>query len=95
MADPNTTKKRLKYAWAALLSLSVATLALTERESPWLPLVNQLVDFMQLHYQQGTPNQPAPAQSPAATGREVLQQLRNAVPGAALFAKPGGEPAAN
>ena len=56
--------RHLKYAWAALLSLAVGALALTDKESPLLPLLNQLIDVMQ-EQQRGQP-------SPAAGAARML-----------------------
>lgn len=57
-----------KYGWAAVLSLAVAGLALTEKDSPWGPLLNGLIDLMQQQQQNSRPALPAASQVPTSTG---------------------------
>lgn len=48
-------KSTAKYLWAALLSLSVAGLALTERDSALRPLLNGVIDLIQQQYRNDAP----------------------------------------
>ena len=60
-------KKAIKYAWAVTLSLAVAGLALSENNSPWLPLMNGLIDFLQ-HQRGYGPALPGAGQIPTSPG---------------------------
>lgn len=77
-------RKAVKYSWALLLSLAVAGLALTERESPWAPLLNGLIDLLQQqHQQQGRPGLPAAGQIPTSTGPLNFPSRQKVQPAAA------------
>lgn len=65
--QPKPGKKAIKYAWAATLSLAVAGLALSENSSPWLPLMNGLIDFLQ-HQKGYGPALPGAGQIPTGSG---------------------------
>jgi hypothetical protein len=40
--------RRLKYAWAAVVSLLLVISVLVEDSSKWQPLINQAIDMLQL-----------------------------------------------
>lgn len=61
--------KTIKYAWAALLSLSVAGLALTDGNSAWRPLLNGLIDLLQQQHQPEGTNNEAPLKRLLRTGQ--------------------------
>ena len=65
---PEKAPRTIKYAWALLLSLSVGALAVTEKGSPWHPLINSLIDAMQIKIQTQTPTLPGAGQIPAHLG---------------------------
>lgn len=65
---PEKAPRTIKYAWALLLSLSVGALAVTEKGSPWHPIINSLIDAMQIHMQIQTPTLPGAGQIPARLG---------------------------
>jgi hypothetical protein len=75
-----------KYAWALLLSLAVAAVAVTEKDSPWQPLLNTLIDAFQLQMRADPPPLPGAGQIPAGT-RPFNLPAREEVP---PTAPPGG-----
>jgi len=96
MKRDESNKKALKYSWALLLSLAVAGLALTERDSPWGPLLNGLIDLLQHQQQNGRPALPAGGQIPTSTRPLHLpagQKVEPAAPAGLAVAVPDVAPA--
>jgi hypothetical protein len=101
MANDETTEAKklrqlLKYIWAGLLSLSVASLAVTEDHSPWFPVLNGLIDLLQQQHRSGGPVLPAAGQKP--TGPRPLdlpsrQKVEPAAAAAPAAAAPDVSPA--
>lgn len=79
---PNQGKQAAKYLWAALLSLSVAGLALTEKDSAWAPLLNGLIDLWQ-HQHRGVEGLPAGGEIPASPGALNFPARQEVEPAAA------------
>lgn len=65
---PEKMPRPVKYAWALLLSLAVAAVAVTEKDSPWQPLLNTLIDALQLQMRADPPPLPGASQIPARLG---------------------------
>ena len=65
MAINQKAPRFLKYFWACSLTLAVAAVALTEKGSPWLPLLNTVIDLLQYH---GNPGLPGAGDIPAGAG---------------------------
>lgn len=80
---PNNLPRTVKYAWALLLSLSVAVVAVTEKDSPWQPLINSLIDALQLHMKAEPQPLPGAGQVPAGAGPLHLPAREKVPPAAA------------
>jgi hypothetical protein len=65
---PEKMPRTVKYAWALLLSLSVGAIAVTEKGSPWQPLIHSLIDALQLQMRGDTPALPGTGQIPTRLG---------------------------
>lgn len=65
----NDPKRLAKYFWALLLSLSVAGLTLSNKDSAWAPVINALIDILQQQtFRTGSPGLPGAGQIPTGTG---------------------------
>jgi hypothetical protein len=71
-----------KYAWALLLSLAVASVAVTEKDSPWQPLLNSLIDAFQLQMRADPQPLPGAGQIPARLGPLNLPPWKEVFPAA-------------
>jgi hypothetical protein len=65
---PDKAPRTIKYAWAVLLSLAVGAIAATEKDSPWQPLLNSLVDAFQSEMRADPPPLPGAGQIPTRLG---------------------------
>ena len=74
----------VKYTWALLLSLAVGALALTERDSPWAPLLNGLIDLLQ-QQERSAPKSPPAGEIPAGSGAFHLPARQEVEPGASAL----------
>lgn len=68
----NRSPRVLKWGWALALSASVGMLLMSDRNSPWTPVLNMLIDSIQqqltpTNQQRNDPGSPVSAQ-PAAIG---------------------------
>ena len=74
--------RTVKYAWALLLSLSVGAIAVTEKGSPLQPLLNSLIDALQLQMLGDTPQLPSAGQIPTSLGTLNLPPWEKIFPAA-------------
>jgi hypothetical protein len=74
--------RSLKYTWALLLSLMVAAVAVTEKDSPWQPLLNTLIDVIQFQMRADPPPLPGAGQIPATLGPLNFPTREKVGPGA-------------
>ena len=79
---PEKMPRTFKYAWALLLSLSVGAIAVTEKGSPWQPMLNTLIDALQLQMRGDTPALPGAGQIPARLGPLNLPPWEKVFPAA-------------
>lgn len=79
---PEKMPRTVKYAWALLLSLAVAAVAVTEKDSPWQPLLNSIIDAFQLQMRADPPPLPGAAQIPARLGPLNLPPWKEIFPAA-------------
>lgn len=77
---PEKMPRTVKYAWALLLSLSVGAIAVTEKGSPWQPLLNSLIDALQLQMRGDSPALPGTGQIPTRLGPLNLPPWEKVLP---------------
>lgn len=65
---PEKLPRGIKYAWALVLSLTVTVIAVSEKDSPWQPLLNALIDAIQLQMRADPPALPGAGEIPTGPG---------------------------
>jgi hypothetical protein len=77
---PEKAPRTIKYAWALLLSLSVGAIVVTEKGSPWQPLLNTLIDALQSQMRADPQPLPGAGQIPARLGPLNLPTWEKVLP---------------
>lgn len=81
MSNHNAPRS-IKYAWALLLSLAVGAIAVTEKDSPWQPLLNSVIDALQLNMRADPAPSPGAGQIPTRLGTFNLPPWEKIFPAA-------------
>jgi hypothetical protein len=79
----NRSPRVLKWGWALGLSASVGMLLMSERNGPWAPVLNMLIDTMQQHLAPTYQQLPVTGQIPAGSWPFNLPALKKVFPAAA------------
>ena len=79
----NRSPRVLKWGWALGLSASVGMLLMSERNGPWAPVLNMLIDTMQQHLSPTNQQLPGTGQIPTGSWPFNLPSLKKVFPGAA------------
>jgi len=64
----NRSPRFIKWGWALGLSASVGMLLMSERNGPWAPVLNMLIDAMQQQLHPDAPKLPGTSEIPAGAG---------------------------
>lgn len=79
----NRSPRVLKWGWALGLSASVGMLLMSDRNSPWAPVLNMLIDTMQQHLSPTNQQLPGTSQIPTGSWPFNLPALKEVLPAAA------------
>ena len=79
----NRSPRVLKWGWALGLSASVGMLLMSERNGPWSPVLNMLIDTIQQQLAPSHPQLPGTGQIPAGPWPFNLPALKKVFPAAA------------
>ena len=79
----NRSPRVLKWGWALGLSASVGMLLMSDRNSPWFPVLNLLIDSIQQQSPPPSPQLPGTGQIPTGSWPFNLPALKKVFPGAA------------
>lgn len=79
----NRSPRVLKWGWALGLSASVGMLLMSERNGPWAPVLNMLIDTIQQQFTPAHPQLPGTGQIPTGSWPFNFPALKKIFPGAA------------
>ena len=79
----NRSPRALKWGWALGLSASVGMLLMSERNGPWAPVLNMLIDTIQQHFAPTYQQLPGTGQIPTGSGPLNFPSLKKVFPAAA------------
>jgi hypothetical protein len=84
-AMPEKMPRSVKYTWAALLSVAVGALTVSDRGSVWRPVLHHLIDAIQREMDNGMQPLPGAGHIPAGTGPLNLPPREEVLPAAPDF----------
>jgi hypothetical protein len=79
---PEKMPRSVKYTWAALLSVAVGALTVSDRGSAWMPVLHHLIDAIQREMDNGMQPLPGASHIPAGTVPLNLPSREEVLPAA-------------